>query len=135
MNIRSKALYDYLLRVGALTGTPEALARAKQDYRKAYKRSWQQLQRPHKEIRITVTLNQFAAVKTQAIALHLPIATYARNTMLASSGAYPIIPLDTMLRLLQIISMAVNAISQDDSLTFTYSQLVEAEQTLVNYIA
>jgi hypothetical protein len=133
MKIRSNALYQYLLEADVLNGSQEAIARAKQDYRKRYKRQWKQQAQQQKEIRFSITVKQFAAIKAKAQASALGHTTYARNVVLAAIDQ-AVAPNDTLLAVLQSISMAAIAIEQGKQIQSVYEMVRKAELTLLQYL-
>jgi len=136
MKIRSKALYAYLLEAGVLDGTPEEIDSAKCDYRRIYKRQWKLQKRPRKEIRIEVTLKQFAAIASKAREFELKHTVYARNAILSAIESNPSIPnKNQLLNVLQLISMAVIASAKNTLSSWQLSeQLAKAEDTLLQYL-
>jgi hypothetical protein len=133
MKIRSKALYDYLLLSNVLTGSPETIARAKQEYRRLYKRQWKHQGRQQKEIRFSVTLRQFATIKAKAQAMSIGHTTHARNIVLASIQQ-PITHNNTLLAVLQAVSMAAITIEQGKPIPSVYELLRNAELMLLQYL-
>jgi hypothetical protein len=133
MKIRSKALYDYLLQANVLTDTPEAIARAKQAYRKLYKRNWKGQARSRKEIRFTVTLQQYAAIKNQAQAAHVRPTAYAKAAVLERIGQ-PAIHNERLLAILQLVGMATIALHRDNPRHRAYGLLRDAEIKLLAYL-
>jgi hypothetical protein len=129
--MRSRALYAYLLEAGVLNGTPEEIDSAKCNYRKLYKKRWKQQQQQRKELRIEVTITQYEAIKLQAHNYLLSPTAYARNTILESLGAGRCIPAkETLLEILQLISVAVIAFGQSPS-NQTMSELIQRAETLL----
>ena len=133
MKIRSKALFAYLSEVGVLNGTPEQIAYAKLQYRKRYKQNWKQQKQPHKELRIELALKQFNAIKTKAEQMAIGHTTYARNIVLASIDE-PTTPPDTLLVVLQAVSMAAIAIEQGKPVHAVHELVRKAEITLLQYL-
>ena len=136
MKIRSKALYQYLLDADVLNGTKEAIAQAKREYRKQYKRHWKQTKRPRKEIRIEFTLKQYGIIKLKAYEYNLRPTTYARNVILEATGtARMIVDRDLLLQVLQLVSMATIATVKNTLPTSHISKLMQqAEIRLLEYI-
>ncbi|MBW4888455.1 hypothetical protein KXQ82_01960 [Mucilaginibacter sp. HMF5004] len=134
MKIRSKPLYQFLLDADVLHGTKEAIVQAKRNYRTQYKRAWKRQSRPRKEIRFEVTLKQYGIIKARARKYNQRPITYARNVIIAEEeGTHLIADRDTLLRVLQLVSMATNALSTNSILSV--SKLLEtAETTLLEYI-
>jgi len=133
MKTRSNALYQYLLKADVLSGPKEAIALAKQDYRKRYKRQWKQQARQQKEIRFSVTPQQFAAIVARAQASASGHTTYARSVVLAAVDL-PAAPNDTLLSVLQAISMAAVAIEQGRPVHSVYELVRKAELMLLQYL-
>ena len=133
MNMRSEALYQYLLKADVLNGSKEAIARAKQEYRKHYKRQWKQQARQQKEIRFSVTAKQFAIIKAKAQSASLGHTTYARNAVLAAIDQ-PVSPNDTLLAALQAVSMAATAIEQGKPARSAHELVRKAELALLQYL-
>ncbi len=126
-------MYQYLLEAGVLNGSEGAIERAKQDYRKRYKRQWKQEVRRQKEIRFTVTLQQFAAIAARAQASALGHTTYARNVVLAAVDL-PAAPNGALLAVLQATSMAAVAIEQGESIDSAYELVRKAELMLLQHL-
>jgi hypothetical protein len=133
MKIRSKALYNYLLEVGVLSGTPELLAHAKKDYRRQYKSNWKRQASGHKEIRFHVSLQQHSDIKVRALAESLRPATYVKALTLSAVGQ-PAIYSDRLLEALQLVSMAVIAAQHDKSQLEILGLLLNAERKLLEYL-
>lgn len=133
MKIRSKPLYEYLLQANVLDGPDEAIRRAKQAYRKSYKRQWKQRSRPVKEIRYTVTIKQFVAIKKTANEAGLRHTTYAKAVALESIGL-PRLHNDALLEVLQFVSMAVIATERHQPYTQVCDLLHKAETRLLEYL-
>jgi len=134
--IRSKALYQYLLEAGVLSGTPEAIGIAKRKYRKQYKKQWKERKRPRKELRIEISLREYATIKSQALTNGLKPTTYARNVLLASTGQNILIPYkDELLEVLQILSMTVIASFSNMPARSLSNELEEAERHLLHYLS
>ncbi|MGY3214794.1 hypothetical protein [Mucilaginibacter sp. HD30] len=133
MRIRSKALYQYLLQAGVLNGPEKAIALAKAEYRRLYKRRWKKQNRPRMEIRFEVTLKQFDELKAKATAAEMRHTTYLKAMALASIGVPPT-PDPRLLDVLQSVSMAVIAIERDDPTAHIYSLIIKAENSLLEYL-
>jgi len=137
MKTRSKALHTYLLEADVLNGTPAEIDRAKCAYRKLYKKRWKQQTRPRKEIRIELTLKQFAMVKTKAREYELKHTTYARQVILAAAESDSnIIPnREKLEKILQLVSMAAIATMKNTLPLWQVSALLEeAEAMLIQYL-
>src|SRR6185312_2530451 len=138
MKIRSKALYAYLFEARVLNGTPDEIDRAKREYRRQYKRSWKQIKRPRKELRIEITLKQYAVITAAAFTSKLKPTNYARQVLLAAvdTGASSISK-DEVLAVLQSVSMAYNALYHGlipNALSHTSQaekQLIHLQQKLI----
>jgi len=133
MKIRSKALYRYLVEANVLHDSDEVIALTKRKYRQEYKRQWKKRTRPVKEIRYTVTVKQFVAIKNQAKAVGLRHTTYAKAVALESIGL-PRLHEDTLLQALQLVSMAVIATEQCQPSLRIYDLLRKAEAVLLEYL-
>ncbi|HVW95756.1 MAG TPA: hypothetical protein VHA56_07295 [Mucilaginibacter sp.] len=133
MKTRNNALHQYLLEADVLNGSKEAIAKAKRDYRKRYKRQWKQRARQQKEVRFGVTPLQLAAIKAKAQAEALPHTTYARNVVLASIDQ-PVAPNHALLAILQATSMAAIAIEQGKPTHLVYELVRKAELALLQYL-
>jgi hypothetical protein len=135
MKVHSKALYEYLLKSGVLHGTDEDIALAKLEYRKIYKRQWKQRTRPRKEIRIEVTQKDFQTIKTKALELGVSHTGYARGVLLSSIGLKQLIPhKQILLKVLQLISMAVIGSTKNTQSWRQWEQMGEAERLLLLYL-
>jgi len=133
MKIRSKPLYNYLLHAGVLHSTDEVIARAKQAYRKQYKRDWKRRVQQQKEIRYTVTVKQFEAIKSKAHSLAMNHTTYAKRTVLESVGVHIMVN-DRLLEVLQLISMAAIALERTAPLYRIRELVNNAELKLLEYL-
>jgi len=133
MKIRSRPLFDYLIEADVINGTPEQIAYAKKAYRKQYKRNWKLRKRPVKEIRFTVTLKQFTALKTKAQAADMPHTSYVRHIALSSIGQ-PMPETDVLLAALQSISMASIAISRNKPVADVTPLIEAAENIILKYL-
>ena len=133
MKIRSKALYEYLVQANVLDGPMEAIMLAKKQYRQRYKRQWKKRSRPVKEIRYTVTIKQFVAIREKAKEAGLRHTTYAKAVTLENIGQ-PRLHNDTLLKALQLVSMAVIATEQRQPYMQIYDLLYKAETALLEYL-
>lgn len=133
MRIRSKALYQYLLRVGVLSGPEEGIALAKAEYRRQYKLHWKKQNRPRKEIRFEVTLKQFAAIRAKALEQDMRHTTYVKAIILASIGQPSALD-DRLLHVLQLVSMAAIATSRETNSARVNHLLQQAEAALLEYL-
>lgn len=135
MKIRSKALYEYLVQENALHGTPEQLALAKIEWRKLYKKRWKQQQRPRKEIRFEITLKQYQAIKTTALAYGVPPTTHCKAIIISSVEKTPAIPhREVLLHVLQLLGMAINTLQKDGNTHKATELLTRAEHRLLTYL-
>lgn len=125
-NKPSKKLLLYLQETGAVHGTPEDIARAKDAYRKLYKKAWKQTAKKNREVRATFTADEYSHIQQKAEARGMTPTTYVRELALAKDAE--IIPhRDTLLLILQKIRMA--AIRAGNA-----PLLDEAEQLLTGYL-
>jgi|GEM_PF-1263096 len=136
MKIRSRNLYEYLLQSGALRGSEDDIAFAKQEYRRKYKQQWKKISRPRKEIRIEVTLKQYEAIKIKAMELELLPTTFSRSAILASTLIKHYIPYkDRLLKILQFISRIAIATSNQSLSAGQVCELAsQAENMLLLYL-
>jgi len=134
MKIKSNALYSYLQQTGALHGSPEALALAKREYRRLYKKQWKRKWKS-KEMRITVTRQQFEAVVSMATAQHMKYTVYARSIILQAVGIHASpISKHQLQQVLQIIGMAITGITKQTlSMQQVAAQLQQTEAILIPY--
>ena len=133
MKTRSRPLYAYLLKAGVLNGTQADIDSAKQDYRRHYKRQWKQRKCAKKEIRFTVSVQQFNAIKATADAKKIRHSSFARNALLESIGQ-PTIPDALLLEVLQLVSMASIAIDRSRDVDRAGDLLHEAEAKLLEHL-
>lgn len=133
--MKSRALHDYLVSAGVVGGSDAEIALAKAQYRRLYKKRWKERSRPRKELRIEITLRQFAEIKAKAASANMRHTTFARAILLHSLGA-PLPPLrDTLLRILQHVSMASIRIARNDADRMRATRLLEqAETALLEYL-
>ncbi|QKJ32472.1 hypothetical protein HQ865_22800 [Mucilaginibacter mali] len=132
MRVRSKPLYEYLLREGVLGGTPEAIAAARLRYRQEYKRDWKRRRGRKKEIRFAVTASQFEAVRLRAETRGLKLAAYVRSLALEGTGER--VPDDRLLRALQLVGMALTAATRGTDTARMRAWLAEAEALLLGMV-
>jgi hypothetical protein len=136
MKTRSTALYQYLLSAGVIGGSKEDIALAKAQYRKLYKKQWKARHRPRKELRIEVTLKQLADIKVKAASANMRHTTFARSILLFSlNEPLPLFHRDTLLQVLQYISMASIHITRNNPNRVQVLRLVQqAEAALLQYL-
>lgn len=136
MRTRSTALYQYLLSVGVIRASKEDIAQAKAQYRKLYKKQWKARHRPRKELRIEVTLKQLADIKVKAASANMRHTTFARAIiLLALKEPLPLFHRDTLLQILQQISMATILLSRSHPNRVQILHLVQqAETSLLQYL-
>ena len=124
-NKPSKQLMLFLEQTGAIHGSPEEIALAKAQYRKAYKKTWKQNAPKSREIRVTVTPKQYACIEESARTAGTNPTDFLRQLGLNPDAG--IIPnKDILLHILQLLRMARCA---GDS-----SQLADAEALLLRYL-
>lgn len=136
MKIRSQALYQFLRQRAVLDGPADAIARAKAEYRKLYKRQWKERRHTGREIRIQFTARQFEAIRSQAARCGFRHTPYARKAVLAylESGIAPL-PEEALLRALQLLGMASIALSKEATVSAEItSRLSEAERLLLEIV-
>ena len=127
-------MYAYLLQAGVLHGTKEAIAQAKRDYRKQYKRNWKQQKRPRKELRVEITLKEYAAIKHTAATFDLRPTPYARLIVLSSlEDKAALINREPLLEILQSVSMGVMALIRQSEHP-AYEHIGRAETLLLRYL-
>jgi hypothetical protein len=135
MKTRSTALYNHLLAAGVIGGSKEDIALAKAQYRKLYKKQWKAKHRPRKEIRIEVTLKQFAEIKAKASTANMRHTTFARAILLvALNEPLPLLHRDTLLQILQYVSMAAIQITRNGNRLQALRLVREAESALLEYV-
>ncbi len=126
--IRSIRLYTYLVEHNIDFNDQEAIALAKQNYRRKYKREWKRTAKRKKELRPLFSEQEYKGLCKRANLLGLKPTTYIRELVLTNQENYEIIPnKDQLLIILQQVSMAAN---QDKN----NSCICQAEQLLLNYI-
>ncbi len=137
MKIRSKALYQHLLKANVLKGSKEDIAQAKREYRRIYKKQWKEQNKPLKEIRINVSLKDFVEIKVKAHQYKLKHTTYSRHAILASISSKELIPnRDQLLLILQLISIsAIGSIRSTLSPWEISEKIQEAESLLLKYLS
>ena len=133
MKIRSKPLYQFLLLANVLNGSNESIALAKKAYRKEYKKGWRRKARPQKEVRFNITIRQFQALKAKAWHLGLRHTTYVKSLALASIDQ-PCVFDDKPLEILQLVSMAIIALSNGANVAKANDLLEKAEISLLKYL-
>ncbi|QTE35863.1 hypothetical protein J3L18_22325 [Mucilaginibacter gossypii] len=136
MKTRSALLYQYLLSAGVIGKSEEDIARAKAQYRRLYKKAWKAKHRPRKELRIEVTLKQLADIKVKAASANMRHTTFARSILLLSlNEPLPLFHRDTLLQVLQYISMASIQITRSNPNRIQILRLVQqAEAALLQYL-
>lgn len=137
MKIRSKALYEHLLKANLLEGSQEDIVRAKREYRRIYKKQWKEQNKPLKEIRIIVSLKDFVEIKMRAHQYKLKHTTYSRHAILASISKKDLIPnRDQLLLILQLISIsAIGSMRSSMSPWEVSEKIHEAERLLLEYLS
>jgi len=136
MKTRSKALFTYLQQTGVLGGTPEAIALVKKQYRALYKKQWKKQQQSWKEVRISFTIEQYQMITFAAAQCAQKTTVYARTIILSTVENRPFIAeRETLLQVLQLLSLAINAAQRNDSSIHKITQLLaHAEQLLLTYL-
>lgn len=132
MHIRSKQLLLYLLEHNIDFEDREALAQAKAEYRKLYKKNWKQKSQKNKELRPTFTETEYSELCKRAELFGLTPTGYLRELILTNQENRELIPhREELLILLQFISMALNQIHADHP---SRPLLQESEKLLLNYL-
>jgi hypothetical protein len=137
MKIQSKRLHQYLLEQGVLDGSPEEIGAAKIRYRRNYKKQWKQEQQlPFKEVRPCFTLKEYSSIKAIAKEAGFKNATaFAKQLVLSSAEGQSLIPnKDVLLSVLQHIGMAVTTLLNKANPHMVETQLLKAEEILLNYL-
>lgn len=130
--IRSKRLYLYLLERNIDFEDSVALAQAKADYRKQYKKNWKQQSKKHRELRPTFTEAEYIELCKRADLLGLTPTAYLRELILTNQENRKLIPhKEILLQVLQRLSMAIN---QSRSKHLSIQMFQEAEHLLLEYI-
>ncbi len=136
MNSRSKALQTFLSNAGVLHGTSEEILRCKKAYRAHYKRNWKKARVKQKEIRIQCNTRLYECIKARAKQYNETPTACVRNIITASiEGTLHIPQRDTLLRVLQLISMAATTLMKPNiPMTQIRTQVDDAEAILLQYL-
>ncbi len=135
MKIRSKPLFAYLCSTGAIHGTEETILAAKRHYRALYKKKWKQQRIKCKEVRPIFNLKEFDLLTIKARKAGLKPATFARQVILQAIDKNTLIPQkETLLQVLQYLSIACIELSKTSIPKSTLDPLEKAEQMLLKYI-
>lgn len=127
-HIRSIRLYTYLVESNIDFNDPEAVALAKQQYRRKYKREWKRTAKRKKELRPLFSEQEYTELCKRAKLLGLKPTTYIRELVLTNQQNCELIPnRHILLELLQHVSMAANQ-NKNNAL------IEQAEQLLLDYI-
>lgn len=134
MKIRSKQLFLYLLEKNIDFQDKEALAQAKSEYRRLYKKKWKTGAKKNKEVRPTFTEYEYQELYKRAELLGLLPTTYVRELVLSSQENRELIPnKEQLLKVLQCISMAL--INHQKCTNEEIKTLLEqAEESLIVYL-
>lgn len=126
--IGSKQLWLYLSERGLLDASESALALARKDYIRTYKREWNKRQkRPQKELRVVLSIKQYMELKVMATEAGLRPTPFARELALAAIAAKQIVPeKHTLKKILQLITIVATSTK--------ITLLLEAEKRLLEYI-
>lgn len=127
--IRSIRLYTYLVECNIDFNDHKAMAEAKQNYRRAYKREWKKgTAKRRKEIRPLFTEQEYTELCKRSKILGLKPTTYVRELVLTNQQNRELVPnKHILLELLQCISMMANEHRENTSLAY-------AEQLLLHYL-
>lgn len=129
--IRSRKLFEYLLSCGVLSLGDEAITRAKQEYRKRYKREHKR-NKKQKEVRPLFTQVEYLKLCQRATLYGLSPTGYVKEIVIQQLTGGEIIPCrDELLCVLQKVSMALNQKPSPEMMEL----LVEAEQMLLKYLS
>lgn len=123
---------QYLEETGALHGSPEDIARAKAEYRKAYKaeNKKKNASKLH-ELRPQFSSPEYDTVREKAEALGLTPTAYLKTVGLAyDTGVLP--HRDVLLNVLQMLSMAAIVLERESHPAA--ASLHDAEKMLVEYL-
>lgn len=132
MKARSPKLAQYLEETGAINGSPEDIARAKIEYRKAYKAEHKKKSASkHNELRPQFTPPEYEAVKEKADALGITPTAYVKAVSLNyDTGILP--HKDVLLNVLQILSMTTIVLERERHPAA--ASLYDAEKMLTEYL-
>ncbi len=135
MKNKSNALWKYLQAQGALeTGNEKTLPEHIKDYRRQYKREWLKNKRKQcKEVKIYLTADQYRTLADHAKIFGIRSVTgYAKEVILSAQECGELIPRKAELQsILQKIGMTIMQMPNNSE---TYSLLLEAETTILNYL-
>ena len=129
---RSPKLAQYLEETGALNGTPEDIARAKAEYRKAYKAEHKKKNSSRRnELRPQFSFAEYDQIRHKAEIMGLTPTAYVKAVSLRyNTGVLP--GKETLLYVLQTLAMATILLERDGHPTAT--SLREAEIRLSDYL-
>lgn len=134
MKIRSKQLFLYLLEKNIDFQDKEALAQAKSEYRRLYKKKWKTGAKKSKEVRPTFTESEYEELCKRAELLGLLPTTYVRELVITNQENRELIPnRDQLLQILQYISMSLIALNKQD-IREANILIEKAEIELITYI-
>lgn len=128
--IRSKKLFEYLQSVGVLSQGAEAIAKARKEYRKRYKREWKKNRNvPIKEIRPCFSLKDYLDIQVRACEFGVSPTSYVKQVVLLELNNKKMVPhIGELKKVLQLLGIAQN--SYGDMVVC----LPEAEKLLLDYI-
>ena len=133
MNSRSSALWQYLEQSGALNGSTEDIIKAKQEYRKQYKRDWNKQSQNNKELRPKFSHEEYKQICIRAKLYGLHPTAYTKQLILSTQEEVTLIPnKEELLQILQYVSMATITISEAD--TKLHQLISKAETLLLQYL-
>ncbi|MDP1725555.1 MAG: hypothetical protein Q8M15_02135 [Bacteroidota bacterium] len=136
MKIKSKALYEYLLKAGVLNSSPEEITIAKKEYRKSYRNVWMKNKsKLSRELRIVYTLREYRDLKVYAKSIGTSPTALCKTLTTSVMQNKNVIPNKEQLNeLLQGISMTLNIAFKMKANLQLIEELQEVETKLLNYL-
>lgn len=134
MKVRSKQLLVYLLENNIDFQDREALAQAKREYRKQYKKNWKTGAKKNKDLRPSFTQQEYEELCKRASLLGLLPTTYVRELVISNQENKELIcNKEQLLQVLQYLSMAIIAMKKG-YISDVEELLDKAEKDLLQYL-
>lgn len=133
---KSKKLIEYLREAGVLNGSDEQIKLAKIAYRKQYLKNWKAEKSPMiKEIRLVLSLKEYADIKIKAYEQYKTPTTFAKDLILESIGKERCLPnKEKLLAIYQKLGLAINQNLKDHSNINLIEKVISIEDELGEYL-
>lgn len=133
--IKSPALRQYLEEHGYLNKSTEEVALGKLEYRREYKKRWRmERNRRKKELRLTLTFEEFKILAHYAKKSGINPASYARHAVIQMTKSSITVNRSLLNRILRDVGIGISLLENGSEATEALGILIKAERELTSYL-